>query len=533
MILRIGNLSVGGKRVLTILLVVVVYVFLLSAFHTPYPVAEYQFSSVRPFRPVFSGTVPLKFSTFRYEFPQDLIVPQWQGRDIETESVIGKVTILFHGRDPTYIRAIQTHQVHNRHHGYPLLALRHAILDGIWSKPAYILAVLLEELRKPDGQRLKWLLCVYWCTITMRTLTMPSWVDADTVITNPKIPLEIFLPPEEFPHLHLLVTADPHGLNNGIFFIKVHSWSVQLLSAVIAYPTFRPGADLKYRDQTALEEILKERAFKENFAILPQRWINAYQAERDWSRKHRFQVLPGDLLVHFPGVPQRDERMRFYLDMAERHWPKWEMDLDSTTYPTEIKEYWIEQQGILAKGRTLAQQTASEVREFYRKCQNELTEYRDRLDSAELEAIEKDMKAMGDALEDDRDNRDIVKEATDRLQRVSMTRSTFLSTNTLTPEQSTASLRRLIEEPKKALLNEAKGLISQCEQLLSQRSADSKITDKEVSELKSQRDVLQHLVTEAPDDQGAIRQAVRDLRKGTMEAKSKMDEVPADAKKIS
>ena len=161
MILHIGNLSVGGKRVLTILLFVIVYLFLVPTFQTTNPVTEYEFSSARSFRSVFSRTVPLKFSSFRYEAPQDLIVPQWQGRDIETESLIGKVTILFHGRDPTYIRAIQTHQAHNRRHGYPLLALRHGILDGIWSKPAYILAILLEELRKPDGQRLKWLLCVY------------------------------------------------------------------------------------------------------------------------------------------------------------------------------------------------------------------------------------------------------------------------------------------------------------------------------------------------------------------------------------
>ena len=242
---------------------------------------------------------------------------------------------------------------------------------------------------------------------------------------NPRIPLEIFLPPEEFPHLHLLVTADPHGLNNGIFFIKVHSWSVQLLCAIIAYPSFRPEADLTYRDQTALDEILKDKSFKSNFAIVPQRWINAYQDELDGSRTHAFQLLPGDLLVHFPGVPQRDERMRFYLDMAERHWPKWEMDLHSTTYPAEIKEYWIEQQGVLAKERTLARMTASEAREFLSKCQDEMREYRDRLDSGEREILETNMQEMGNALEDDRDDIEIVKEVFGRLQKVGAISCTF------------------------------------------------------------------------------------------------------------
>ena len=153
-----GKLSIGAKRVLVIVIVAISIFYLFPRFHASNTVAELEFSPTGSFRSVFSRTAPLRFSTYRYEAPQDLVIPQWQGRQIETESLIGKVTILFHGRDPTYIRAIQTHQAHNRRHGYPLLALRHAILDGIWSKPAYLLAVLLEELRKPDGQRLKWLL---------------------------------------------------------------------------------------------------------------------------------------------------------------------------------------------------------------------------------------------------------------------------------------------------------------------------------------------------------------------------------------
>lgn len=102
----------------------------------------------------------LQFYTYRYEAPQDLFVYYGYGRSIEAESLIAKATILFHGKDPTYVRALQTHQTHNRRFGYPMLVLRHGILDGIWSKPAYLLAVLLEELRKTEGHRLKWLWCV-------------------------------------------------------------------------------------------------------------------------------------------------------------------------------------------------------------------------------------------------------------------------------------------------------------------------------------------------------------------------------------
>ena len=97
-----------------------------------------------------------------------------------------------------------------------------------------------------------------------------------------------------------------------------------------------------------------------------------------------------------------------------------------------------------------------------------------------------------------------------------------------------APVRRLIEEPRKALLNEAKGLISQSEQLLSLGVGNSKLTDQNISDLRSQRDVLQHLLAEAPDDQAAIRQAVNDLGKTTTGAKNILDEKsPLDAEQDS
>ena len=144
-------------RALALLSLVIALLFVFKKVHPSISAPEYGFSAQK-FQSPFSRTSRLKFSTYRYEAPQDLIVPQWHGRELQADSLIGKVTILFHGKDPTYVRAIRTHQAHNRRFGYPLLALRHAILDGIWSKPAYILAILLEELRKPDGQRLRWLL---------------------------------------------------------------------------------------------------------------------------------------------------------------------------------------------------------------------------------------------------------------------------------------------------------------------------------------------------------------------------------------
>ena len=95
-------------------------------------------------------------------------------------------------------------------------------------------------------------------------------------------------------------------------------------------------------------------------------------------------------------------------------------------------------------------------------------------------------------------------------------------------------MRRLIEEPKKALLDDANGLVSQSEQLLSQGSGDLGITEEEINSLRPKKDVLQHLLAEAADDQDAIRQAVDDLGKTMAKVKSKLDEkAKPDAGKAS
>lgn len=76
---------------------------------------------------------------------------------------------------------------------------------------------------------------------------------------NPKIPLDVFIPPTpEFSYVNMLVTNDRHGLNNGCFLIRINPWAVKLLSAVIAFHTFKPEVELKYSEQSALEEMIED-----------------------------------------------------------------------------------------------------------------------------------------------------------------------------------------------------------------------------------------------------------------------------------
>ena len=85
------------------------------------------------------------------------------------------------------------------------------------------------------------------------------WIDADIVVMNPQIPLDVFIPPgPEFNYVNVLVTNDKHGLNNGCFLIRINPWAVKLLSAVIAFHTFKPEVKLQYSEQSALEEMIED-----------------------------------------------------------------------------------------------------------------------------------------------------------------------------------------------------------------------------------------------------------------------------------
>ncbi|BDD64102.1 hypothetical protein MAP00_008949 [Monascus purpureus] len=247
------------------------------------------------------------------------------------QPVIGKVTMIY-GNHTVYERALDTHREHGRRLGYPLTVLRKPILDGVWNKCAILLSMLLQELEKPEGQRLEWLF----------------WFDSDTVLMNPNMPLETFLPPSHLSNVHLLLTKDWNGVNNGVFPIRVHPWSVELLSAVLSYPTMNPDVDLFWHEQSAMSNILEEsKYFADSVVFCPLRWFNAYMRHPNGEDLNPdspadLQVHPGDLLVHFPGTPRDklEETLGPYLAIAQAHREKWEPRLESTGYMEETRKFW-------------------------------------------------------------------------------------------------------------------------------------------------------------------------------------------------
>lgn len=109
-------------------------------------------------------------------------------------SRIARLSISFGEPDnPVWQRLLALQTRHAQRHAYPMYILRRELLPAYWSKPAWLLSVMLAECAKPPDNRLDWLL----------------YSDSDVLVTNPAMPLEAFLPPSpEFDDIQLLIAED-------------------------------------------------------------------------------------------------------------------------------------------------------------------------------------------------------------------------------------------------------------------------------------------------------------------------------------
>ena len=108
----------------------------------------------------------LLISFHQHDRPPDMVSSNLHN----ATSPIGKVTVAANKLDNSMIRrALRTHQRQNEIHGYAhYIATNEAVSGliendsqkrprGAWTKPAYLLSVMVAELQKPEQQRLKWL----------------------------------------------------------------------------------------------------------------------------------------------------------------------------------------------------------------------------------------------------------------------------------------------------------------------------------------------------------------------------------------
>ncbi|KAK4981281.1 hypothetical protein LTR66_010120 [Elasticomyces elasticus] len=167
-----------------------------------------------------------------------------------TRSKLAKVTMLFYdkpSKDPrAYESALLGHRKHDLRYGYRHFVLRQAIVEGIYPKHP------TSRARETKDRAAR-------VAIESLLMIISSWHDADLVLMNSKIPLDVFLPPEpEWSHIHLLCSNDLNGINAGVFFLRVHEWSAWFLAAVLSYTHYNPSVVLAYSEQTAMEFLARD-----------------------------------------------------------------------------------------------------------------------------------------------------------------------------------------------------------------------------------------------------------------------------------
>jgi hypothetical protein len=244
--------------------------------------------------------------------------PETQAR----QSRFAKIAVASGFEDILYERALDTHVQHAKKHGYPMYMARENAADGMFNKIAYIMDVLLNELFKPAEERVEWLF----------------YFDADSIIMNQEVPLEIFEPPSDFNHINWMAGKDYNGLNAGVFLLRVNQWSLNLLTRCMTYKHYHPDEEYVFEEQTILARLTEnDEEFMKESLYVPKAWFNAYFYSLQ-------EVKPGLLLSHFP---HPDYKWHIYewlrvleSDKDTSFKPVYNIPVQATTYPKEIKEFW-------------------------------------------------------------------------------------------------------------------------------------------------------------------------------------------------
>jgi hypothetical protein len=193
-------------------------------------------------------------------------------------------------------------------------------------------------------------------------------------------------------------------LNSGVFAMRVHPWSVSILSTILAYPIFeaqRSSTD-RFRDQSAFQWLLqpnqKSPLFNapfrgmESWAEVPMRWFNslpfnnAFTKNWDWVFNYNltdelfdkgtnevfddghgghvrpWKVMQGDMVVHFAGAdPVRASWMEGWLERTEQYLPEWSNATKQVELKDEADAFWKGIADRISREREWAQREAAEA----------------------------------------------------------------------------------------------------------------------------------------------------------------------------
>ena len=140
-----------------------------------------------------------------------------------------------------------------------------------------------------------------------------------------------------------MATKNLDGFNAGLFFFRVHEWSVEVLSDAYSLRRIRPEIDISGNiEQNALKYLFGQESNKKHVIYQPQHWYNGFKG----AERAETEINGGDMLVHFagthhdPGGEMEKGLMSQWFAKIEQHPENWQVPLEETKYPTEIHAFW-------------------------------------------------------------------------------------------------------------------------------------------------------------------------------------------------
>lgn len=172
-----------------------------------------------------------------------------------------------------------------------------------------------------------------------------SWYDADTLILNPNIPWETFLPPTDndvFSDIKILATKDDSGFNAGMFFCRVDEWVIDTLTDAYAMPRLQPEIEISGNiEQNAMKWIFNKDKNKKRVVYQPISWYNTFS-----STERPDSEIKGDMAIHFSGInhdnegQEKKDAMDTWFGKLQDDPDAWSVPLKRTRYPEEVAAFW-------------------------------------------------------------------------------------------------------------------------------------------------------------------------------------------------
>lgn len=176
-------------------------------------------------------------------------------------------------------------------------------------------------------------------------LIICSWYDADTLILNPNVPWETFLPPTDndlFSDIKILGTIDDEGFNAGMFYCRVDEWVIDVLTDSYAMPRLHPEIEISGNiEQNAMKWIFNKEQNKKHIVYQPLTWYNSFA-----SHERPDSEMKGDMMIHFSGINHDNEGhkkkavMDTWFGKLQDDPDAWNVPLEQTRYPTEVAAFW-------------------------------------------------------------------------------------------------------------------------------------------------------------------------------------------------